>query len=323
MSSTEHPIICKVVVAYDTQHIKHVGPASSAECPERVDTIIAHLRDLRGIEWRVASDAVMKQTWPYEIVRNCSTCTFPLSASLATCTMCGNDKSHDWNYVQDKEGDTTYQTPYSAEIVDRASRMVTREMDMLCDSGTATLTFALTRPPGHHACSSRRVGFCLRNFAIDALDTAAARGKRALILDIDAHHGDGTEKEIHSRSFGHYCSLHAFGLNIYPGTGAESSERCLNIPLLASTGDSEWIAAFSGQAMPWIRTVDPSVIILSCGLDAHDADTLVPLHLTERSFAHCAIQLRSLGIPVLAILEGGYHVPVLGSCIKEIITPFL
>jgi acetoin utilization deacetylase AcuC-like enzyme len=58
------------------------------------------------------------------------------------------------------------------------------------------MVFLLTRPPGHHACSGKRVGFCHRNFAIDSLDAAFNAGKTALILDIDAHHGDGTEKEI-------------------------------------------------------------------------------------------------------------------------------
>jgi acetoin utilization deacetylase AcuC-like enzyme len=180
----------------------------------------------------------------------------------------------------------------------------------------------LTRPPGHHACSGKRVGFCHRNFAIDALKTAFDIGKNALILDIDAHHGDGTEKEILSLGYGHYCSLHAFGPNIYPGTGFTSSERCLNIPLAPSTGDSEWMIALDGAAS-WIKKQVPDLIILSCGFDAHAEDSLVPLKITEQSFKYCSKMLKDFGVPIVSILEGGYQLDVLGPCVSAVLSAFL
>ena len=186
-----------------------------------------------------------------------------------------------------------------------------------------SMTFALTRPPGHHACSGKRLGFCHRNFAIDALEVAHRLGKTALILDIDAHHGDGTEAEIKKRGYGYYCSLHAFGPNIYPGTGSSSTDQCLNIPLAAASEDVDWISALTAFAGPWIRSKEPDMIILSCGFDAHADDSLVPLHVTSESYKSCSQFLKKLNVPVLAILEGGYHLPVLGPCVSAILSSYL
>ena len=228
-----------------------------------------------------------------------------------------------WSYVQDKEGDTTYQTPYTALIVERARCLVIRHMAQLCHGPRSReCRFILSRPPGHHACSDHRVGFCHRNFAIDALDTAYAAGKRAVILDIDAHHGDGTETEIRRRNYGYYCSIHAFGPHIYPGTGLESDDVALNLPLQSKSGDAEWCAALA-IATTWIKEKAVDIVILSCGFDAHAADTIVPLHLTLQAYRSCSMALHSIGLPVLAILEGGYHIPVLGECVEAILSRFI
>jgi acetoin utilization deacetylase AcuC-like enzyme len=344
-----------VRVAYDVNHHLHAGPVTSAERPDRVTAIVQHLRGIEGIEWHIMDDPVSPKVWSPSVGRNCAACTFDIGGYVEEeereerereeeggeeedsedgegckcckgykgCPMCGTVTTDAWNYVHDKEGDTTYQSPYTATIVERAATIVRREMAALLCAGGPRMSFALTRPPGHHACGGQRVGFCHRNFAIDALDVAHAAGKTALILDIDAHHGDGTETEIMKRTYGYYCSLHAFGPNIYPGTGATSTDRCLNIPLAAKCGDAEWTAALLEQAGPWIRSCSVDVIILSCGFDAHAADDLVPLHLSVESYRCCSRFVRNLGIPVLAILEGGYHVPTLGSCVLSMMEAFL
>ncbi len=183
-------------------------------------------------------------------------------------------------------------------------------------------TFVLTRPPGHHACEGKRLGFCHHNFAIDALDTAHELGKKAIILDIDAHHGDGTEAELLKRSYGHYISLHAFGKNIYPGTGGSSSDRILNIPLAPETGDIEWLGAYDAQAAPWIAREAPDIVILSAGFDAHAEDSLVPLRLSTDAYTGLSRRLKALGIPVLAVLEGGYCLSVLADCAHALVSAF-
>lgn len=309
----------RVIIAYDAEHQKHRGPATSAESPDRVEAIVDYLWGKSYIDWDILDDplSVPSYTGP----RNCSACTSPLNGS-DFCEICYSVTKDVWSYVQDKEGDTTYQTPYTALIVERASQLVKRHTIEICrEKMQPSCRFILSRPPGHHACSDHRVGFCHRNFAIDALDTAYAAGKRAVILDIDAHHGDGTETEIRRR-YGHYCSIHAFGPNIYPGTGMVSDDVALNLHLPASSGDAEWCAMMS-LATTWIKGKSAELVILSCGFDGHAADTIVPLHLTIQAYRSCSMALYSLGIPVLAILEGGYHIPVLGECVEAILSRFI
>lgn len=311
------------VVAYDAFHYLHVGPTTSAESPERVKVIVDHLRATEGIDWHILNRTVVKKTWSHYPPLNCSACTSPLDKGQIICPICFSTNTYAWNYVGDKQGDTTYQTPYTAVIVERAAQIVKNEMKRICSMRGASMTFALTRPPGHHACSGRRVGFCHRNFAIDALEVAHRLGKTALILDIDAHHGNGTETEIKKRGYGYYCSLHAFGPNIYPGTGSYSTDQCLNIALAPASQDVDWTSALTAFAGPWIRSKEPDVIILSCGFDAHTDDSLVPLHVTSESYKSCSQFLKKLNVPVLAILEGGYHLPVLGSCVSAILSSYL
>ena len=315
----------KPIVAYDALHYLHAGPTSSAERPDRVTTIAAHLQCTmpNSIEWHVLNDPVPSMKWDPATNLNCSACTFVVAGGSAVCSMCDSMIERQWNYVNDRDGDTTYQTPYTTAIVHRAELFIRAEMEALCKlDGQPALTFAMTRPPGHHACEGRRTGFCHRNFAIDALDVAHHLGKKAVILDIDAHHGDGTEEEVLKRTYGHYVSLHAYGDNIYPGTGHDSSDRCLNIPLNRSVGDDEWSAALLGTAIPWMKSVGFDVIILSCGFDAHADDEMVPLRISEKSFQCCSMALRGMACPLLAILEGGYHAPVLGPSVDAIIRPF-
>lgn len=293
---------------------------------ESVFSIVEHLNGselFNKIYVLVNRDPIERIAWPVDIVQNCSYCTFTLPESCL-CVMCESTDHHQWNYVGDKDGDTTFQTPYTSAIVDRASVLIHESIIQLTDPSLGRkLMFCLTRPPGHHACTGKKLGFCHKKFAIEAADYAHSCGMRIVILDIDAHHGDSTEAELMTREWGYYVSLHAFGANIYPGTGEHSSERVLNIPLPASTDSQEWISAYRDTASPWIREKRPDLLILSSGFDGHKDDSLVPLALTEDSYRFVGDDLSTLGIPVLAILEGGYHIPVLGRCVEAIIKPFL
>jgi acetoin utilization deacetylase AcuC-like enzyme len=318
MCCTKKP---QVVIAYDAEHTKHKGPLSSPENPDRVDAIVNYLWEKSYIDWDIMEEPLPTISHSRATQRNCSACTSPLRSNL--CDICGSMTKDIWSYVQDKDGDTTYQTPYTDLIVERARCLVTRHMAQLCHGpGSREFRFILTRPPGHHACRDYRIGFCHHNFAIDALDIAFAAGKKAIILDIDAHHGDGTEAEIRLRNYGYYCSIHAFGPNIYPGTGMVSDDAALNLHLPSSSGDAEWCAMMS-LATSWIKDKAADIVILSCGFDGHAADTIVPLHLTLQAYRSCSMALYSLGLPVLAILEGGYHIPVLGECVEAILSRFI
>ena len=186
------------------------------------------------------------------------------------------------------------------------------------------LTLCLSRPPGHHACSDKkRKGFCHVNFIINALDFFHERGLRAVVVDIDAHHGDGTEHDILQREYGYYASIHGFGPNVYPGTGASSSDRILNLPLSKDTGESEWFEAWNQKLIPFVKSIEPNIILLSCGLDAHENDLLAPLNLTTKSYNKIGKDLKSLNVPIFSVLEGGYCLPVLGESMMQLVTPFL
>ena len=261
----------------------------------------------------------MQKTWQVSKI-NCSACTFTIDSNSTRCIVCGTPVTNLWKYVGQIDGDTTYETPYTTTILDRASKIIQNGIDSI---SAHKMVFCLTRPPGHHSCENKRAGFCHKNFAIEALDYIHSLHKSALILDIDAHHGDGTEEEIKKRPYGTFISIHGFGKNIYPGTGNASSERILNIPLPPTTNSEEWLNAFTTSAIPKINQVAPDIIILSCGLDGHRQDNMMPLQLTSKTYETFGNILSKLNIPVLSILEGGYHIPVLGECVENIIKSFI
>lgn len=253
--------------------------------------------------------------------RNCCACTSELKPTEKRCWICGSKPSHDWTYTQDVDGDTTFETPYTTAIVARARAMILQAAQT---ATSRSLTVCLSRPPGHHACSDKkRKGFCHANFIIDALDYFESQGKRAVIVDIDAHHGDGTEHDILQRNYGFYASIHGYGPNVYPGTGNTSSERILNLPLSKDAGTALWFEAWNSQLLPFVTSKNPDIILLSCGLDAHESDTVAPLKLTTECFGQIGKDLKALNLPIFAILEGGYCLSVLGDSMGAFVTPFL
>lgn len=249
-----------------------------------------------------------------------------MSTRETECPMCESEETqthaHTWAYTKDVEGDTTFETPSTLYVLDRAKKMVLQATE---DAMARSLTLCLSRPPGHHSCSDKkRRGFCHRNFVIDALDAFQKKGLRAIIVDIDAHHGDGTEEQLLKRDYGAYVSIHGFGENVYPGTGGDSeSDRTLNLPLKKEAKSDEWLAAWTTKVLPFVISYSPDIVLLSCGLDAHEADTLAPLQITTDCYLQVGKDLCALKIPVFGVLEGGYCLTVLGDCVKEIVSAFL
>ena len=274
-----------IVVYYDPCQGAHSGASSSAECPARIDESLRFLESsrlaIRHISFRPLDEPLISsQHWPAEFSRNCSSCTFALARSCETCEMCGSPQVHDWRYVGKVDGDTTYESPGTLEIVERASRLVATAVSVVTGPRPPQLALCLTRPPGHHACSGRRVGFCHQNFAVNALDALHTLGHRVAILDVDAHHGDGTEVEVLKRAHGTFVSLHGFGPNVYPGTGASSSsERVTNVALPPEADTDAWLAALRDIALPAVLGAMPDVVVLSLGLDGHVEDSLAPLQV--------------------------------------------
>ena len=165
--------------------------------------------------------------------------------------------------------------------------------------------FSLMRPPGHHAGRSGAAlgvytrGFCyLNNIAI----AAKALGKPALILDVDGHHGNGTQEIFQGDEKVVYLSLHRYPH--YPGTGAYSEGNCLNFPLPADCGEKRYLKTLD-EALGMVDIGRFEVVAVSVGLDAHLGD-LASLGLAEESYREIGKRIAKLEKPVFFVMEGGY-----------------
>jgi acetoin utilization deacetylase AcuC-like enzyme len=176
-------------------------------------------------------------------------------------------------------------------------------------AGSGQHAFAITRPPGHHAGAGRAMGFCLFNNIVIAarhLQAAGTAGKIA-IVDVDVHHGNGTEELVAGDPSILYVSLHQWPHYPMSGGPGSSHDNILNIPLDAGTGDGEWLQAFDGLARPAIQTFAPEMVMVSCGFDTLGTDPLAGFDLTPGVYGAMAQRIVALAAaPTVWCLEGGY-----------------
>ncbi len=197
-----------------------------------------------------------------------------------------------------------------------------------CVAGaTPQRSFALVRPPGHHATATRSMGFCLlNNVAIAAHHARTRLGVgRIAIVDIDVHHGNGTQDIFYQQPDVLFCSLHAAPL--YPGTGDDRETgsgpgigATLNIPLPHGTGDAGAALVFDQLIMPALQRFQPELILVSAGFDGHHRDPLGPLAYTVTGYASMIGRLRAVADAccdgrIALILEGGYDLAALSACV--------
>jgi acetoin utilization deacetylase AcuC-like enzyme len=181
--------------------------------------------------------------------------------------------------------------------------------------------FSIMRPPGHHAgISGRALGAATRGFCYMNNIAVAVRhlGKPTLILDIDGHHGNGTQEIFYGDEKVTYLSLHRHPN--FPGTGIRSDLNCINYPLPPDCGDAVYLEAL-GKALGKIDMTRYEVVAVSAGFDTHARD-LASLGLSAQAYNVIGQQIGALKKPTFFVLEGGYKGKDVGNDIDQLLKGF-
>ncbi|MGE0718753.1 MAG: histone deacetylase family protein [Alphaproteobacteria bacterium] len=193
----------------------------------------------------------------------------------------------------------------------------------------APAAYALCRPPGHHAFADLAGGFCFINNVAVAAEHARRKAGRVAIVDVDVHHGNGTQGIFWERPDVFFCSLHADPSGFYPYYAGYAGERgggagagyTLNLPLAHGSGDNAYLDALD-RGLAAVKRYDPDVLLVSLGFDAYEKDPLGVLKISTEGFAAIAGRLAALDLPTVLVQEGGYHVEDLGRNLVAFLAGF-
>ncbi len=306
--------------------LKHLTGSSHPECPERY-LVVCQALEKAGLK-NFANTLPMRR------------------ASLADLLLC-----HTLDYIELVQTtikkltaleitDGTYQlstgdvqvSPYSWEAAIAAVGSVLEAVDTVLNDGDKRV-FCPIRPPGHHACHNKGMGFCLFNQVAIGARYAQQHYpiERVLIVDWDVHHGNGTQDIFDDDPTIFYFSTHQAG--IYPGTGLSKDSGVglakgtkFNRPILPGlAARTEILDLFKFTLAKKMHLFKPQLVLISAGFDAHQQDPLGNLNLTENDFslltqAVCQVANDYAEGRVISVLEGGYHLEALASSVVAHVT---
>ena len=181
--------------------------------------------------------------------------------------------------------------------------------------------YGLCRPPGHHAPRALYGGYCFfNNAAVAAHHVASTTGSKVTVLDVDYHHGNGTQQIFYRRDDVQYVSLHGDPARAYPyvsgfadETGAgRGAGRNLNVPLPIGTADDDYASAL-GAACEAIAGFDPGLVVVSLGVDTFHNDPISDLAITTQGLREQGELVAQLALPTVILQEGGYDVAAIGD----------
>ena len=236
----------------------------------------------------------------------------------------GMEPTHEPQHIGGRLGWWCYET--TTPLVDGTYRAARGAVDTALSATQIVLdgdpvAYGLCRPPGHHASSRLYGGYCFfNNAAVAAHHVATTTGTKVVVLDVDYHHGNGTQQIFYERDDVMYVSLHGDPTRAYPyavgfadetgaGRGAGSN---LNLPLPERLDDDGYLTALD-RACDAIERFGPSALVVSLGLDTFVTDPICDLGLTTDGFEACGRRVRGLGLPTVVVQEGGYDVEHLGE----------
>lgn len=189
------------------------------------------------------------------------------------------------------------------------------------------VAYALCRPPGHHATRDTMGGYCYFNNAAIAAERMSTLGKVA-VLDIDFHHGNGTQRLFYERCDVLYVSIHADPESHYPYSTGYRDETGVgaglgftsNFPLPSATSDAAYEAALL-TALDAVAAFDPAMVVISAGFDTYERDPIGDFALTIPFYETVGTHIKTLGRPTLVLQEGGYCVEELGPIVSTFLHP--